>query len=123
LDDGWFRVLDGGSGWHIPIGGVDVSDPDDASRLWEVGFRNLQNNDIICISSTVESIKGPQSLNALAYQSRGNRSTREKIRQLADQHQYVGYRRIRGDGNCYYRSVIYGVLEQAVIRRDTRIFR
>ena len=28
------------------------------------------------------------------------------------------YRRIRGDGNCYYRAVVFGLIEQIILERD-----
>ena len=41
-----------------------------------------------------------------------NESFREKIKILSQD--YHGYRKIRGDGNCYYRAVMFGILEQAI---------
>jgi hypothetical protein len=31
---------------------------------------------------------------------------------------YIGYKAIRGDGNCYYRAIIYGLLEQIITRSE-----
>lgn len=42
-----------------------------------------------------------------------NPSLYDKVQDLTDQ--YVGYRKIRGDGNCYYRAVAFGLLEQLII--------
>lgn len=36
------------------------------------------------------------------------------IDELRTEHHYVGWKRIRGDGNCYYRAVIYSYLEHLV---------
>jgi hypothetical protein len=36
---------------------------------------------------------------------------------------YPGYRRIRGDGNCYYRAMVFGLLEQVIQRGDLQDFR
>jgi len=35
---------------------------------------------------------------------------------------YVAFRRIRGDGNCYYRAVIFGLLEQIAMHRRSERF-
>ena len=36
---------------------------------------------------------------------------------------YHGYRSIRGDGNCYYRAICFGLFEQIIERREPRRFR
>jgi hypothetical protein len=35
---------------------------------------------------------------------------------------YTGFRRIRGDGNCYYRAVIYGLIEFIVRTGRRKMF-
>ncbi len=36
---------------------------------------------------------------------------------------YEGFRSIRGDGNCYYRCVIYSIIEQAVLQNRRNVFK
>jgi len=42
---------------------------------------------------------------------------RETINYLKERG-YVGFKRIRGDGNCYYRAVIFGLIEQIVMHKQ-----
>jgi hypothetical protein len=42
---------------------------------------------------------------------------RNKVSQLTKF--YEGWRRVKGDGNCYYRAISYGLLEQA-LKSDKR---
>lgn len=63
---------------------------------------------------------GPrEALSSLMEEFRFNPAIAEKVRRL-EQRGYTGWRRIRGDGNCYYRSVGFGVLEQLVVAAGPR---
>ncbi|KAJ8607745.1 hypothetical protein CTAYLR_008611 [Chrysophaeum taylorii] len=33
---------------------------------------------------------------------------------------FVGWRAVRGDGNCYYRAIVFGVLEEAIAKAQTK---
>jgi len=58
---------------------------------------------------------GPQEpLTSLAEEFRHNASFVEKVRHLQSLG-YDGWRRARGDGNCFYRSAAMGLLEQTVL--------
>mmetsp|Transcript_72265 Transcript_72265/g.223306 ORF Transcript_72265/g.223306 Transcript_72265/m.223306 type:complete len:262 (-) Transcript_72265:287-1072(-) len=58
---------------------------------------------------------GPREpLSSLAEEFRHNASFAEKVRHLQSVG-YGGWRRARGDGNCFYRSVGVGLLEQTVL--------
>jgi len=55
---------------------------------------------------------GPREpLSSLIDEFRYNLKFADKVRHL-EQRGYVGWRRVLGDGNCYYRSVAFGLLEQ-----------
>lgn len=43
--------------------------------------------------------------------------------QLATDYEIAYYRRIRGDGNCYYRAVAYGYIEMIVLTRNSEALR
>lgn len=73
---------------------------------------DLKNNDIICVRFIIENIGPTLRLSVLAARDEFNQSIKEKVHHLSDV--YDSWRRIRGDGNCYYRSVIFGLLEQVV---------
>lgn len=58
---------------------------------------------------------GPREpLSTLIQEFRFNTSFASKVRRL-EQRGYTGWRRIRGDGNCFYRAVGFGLLEQLVV--------
>ena len=64
---------------------------------------------------------GPRTrIEFVAHNNRHNRSIGEKIAELKDKENYEGFRNIRGDGNCYFRAVAFGLLEYLVLsgRRD-----
>lgn len=42
----------------------------------------------------------------------------DKFRLLAKQYEYIGMRKVRGDGNCYYRAVLLGLLEQIFVSQN-----
>lgn len=54
-----------------------------------------------------------EGLNTLSDEFRFNAAFTDKVRQLRELG-YVGWRRVRGDGNCFYRAVAFGFLEQLV---------
>jgi hypothetical protein len=58
------------------------------------------------------SVGGKFRLSSIASQNKFNSSMRSKINTLSNH--YYGYRKIRGDGNCYYRAIIFGLLEQLI---------
>jgi len=62
-------------------------------------------------SSVVRNIGPRESLESLAHEFKFNRSFVEKVEQLKV-HGYSGWRRVRGDGNCFYRAVGFAFLEQ-----------
>lgn len=61
--------------------------------------------------SEVLNVRPREDIDALKDEFRHNPSMVSKIRKLADEHGYGHWRPIRGDGNCFYRAAIFGVLE------------
>jgi ubiquitin thioesterase protein OTUB1 len=44
------------------------------------------------------------------------------LRKIADlPKQYSSYRRVRGDGNCFYRAYVFAILEIIAVRRDAQL--
>lgn len=68
-------------------------------------------------SSDVPNIGERQPLSALEDTCRFNTGKVNKIRSLGCKG-YSCWRSVRGDGNCYYRSVIFGAFEAALLARD-----
>jgi hypothetical protein len=58
------------------------------------------------------NVGGKFPLVTIAQADSYNNSLQEKIQQLSQV--YAGYREIRGDGNCYYRAVVYGAMEMII---------
>lgn len=62
-----------------------------------------------------------KDISSMEDECRFNAGNIGKIRQLSED--YSHWRPIRGDGNCYYRTVIYGALESLLANRDMRRYR
>lgn len=56
------------------------------------------------------------NIHTLEEECRFNPGKLEKIRRLAQA--YCDWRSVRGDGNCYYRTVIFGALEALMVNHD-----
>ena len=63
--------------------------------------------------SSVPNIGPREELGSLASEFRFNPRFVQKVDRLG-QRGYEGWRRVRGDGNCFYRAVGFGLLEQLV---------
>lgn len=61
--------------------------------------------------SQVPNVRPREEIEALRDEFRHNAFMVGKIRKLADEHGYTHWRPIRGDGNCFYRAAVFGVLE------------
>jgi hypothetical protein len=91
----------------------------DSTSLITIG--ELRSSDVVVMHTSKDSM-GPRALlGNLRDHFKYNDSMRSKIDQLYSS--YVGWRSVRGDGNCYYRAIIFGLLEQAVYAKNrSRIF-
>jgi hypothetical protein len=88
------------------------------STIVEVNLADIHEGDVIELRKhRIGSISGKFSMLTISAIDRFNESLQHKVQSLTKL--YSGYRKIRGDGNCYYRSVIYGLIEQ-LIRTDNR---
>ncbi|KAG0480878.1 hypothetical protein HPP92_011736 [Vanilla planifolia] len=101
-----------------------------ASSCWEVlpeefEWSCYRDDDTLHQQAAIreEAIKIPylgdrEPLSALATEFElGSPILKEKIRLLGEQ--YVGLRRTRGDGNCFYRSFMFAYLEHILETQDT----
>jgi Peptidase C65 Otubain len=80
---------------------------------------DLTSEDTLLVTSSTEAdapIGFPLSLDILKGDFGFNRGLVDKVDMLKPF--YSGLRRARGDGNCYYRAVIFGLLEQIVHSQD-----
>lgn len=60
-----------------------------------------------------------EALSSLAWDFRFNRDFGDKVRAL-EAMGYRGWRRVRGDGNCFYRAVGFGLLERLAAQEGAR---
>lgn len=98
--------------WCVDIDNdIDMADIPNPSRI---NASQLKSGDVIAFGSNFDSIRPRSQLSHLCNSyHKTNEIMRNKISALSKA--YCGWRPIRGDGNCYYRAVIYGVLENAVL--------
>ena len=95
-----------------PTSNNDISLSDNNIDLY-FEFTNLKINSIIRVGGLRENIGPRAKLLVIAGAQRYNKPYLDKIKQLSKI--YDGYREIRGDGNCYYRAVAFGILEYLII--------
>lgn len=63
---------------------------------------------------------GPyEPLSTLAEEFKFNASFQRRVKSLEEKG-YAGWRRIRGDGNCFYRAVGFGLLEAATLSQEEK---
>ena len=99
-------------GWHCDI--VKMN-PD----FVEISLIDLQMNDIISVNRLQDAV-GPRKY-VKSIKSGRTASVSEWADQLMER--YCGWRPIKGDGNCYYRAVYYGLFEQLIYRKRFGIFK
>lgn len=95
--DGWSTIIDD----HAPI----------SSFVDKIVYLRRQRS---------ANIGGRFLLQHLQDTEKFNQHTSAKVSEL--KRSYIGYRQIRGDGNCYYRAVIYGLIEILVEAEKFHIF-
>ena len=79
----------------------------------QINISNLADGDVLTIHKHQFGSIGQRSrLGLIAIQDSHSDKIRRAI--LSKLREYIGFRKIRGDGNCYYRSVIFGMLEQTL---------
>lgn len=102
-DEGWSKELNYGNFSMIAtaIAQKRAADMNDELRT------------IMMLRSNRDPIGPRHRLAELQYNVRHNKLMRQRTAQLAEL-DYIGYRAIRGDGNCYYRAVMTGYLEHGI---------
>lgn len=65
------------------------------------------------------AVGGKFRLNTLVV-DKSNEYLTKRVHQMS--RTYKGYRKIRGDGNCYYRSICFGLLEQIIEMHNRHAF-
>jgi ubiquitin thioesterase protein OTUB1 len=100
-------------GWGIEIVGENNGDGIPISKLKHGDCIEVREFGIAAISAKL-------LLENIALQEKCNESLRNKVYDLSNS--YEGFRKIRGDGNCYYRAIIFGILEAIIISQDREAF-
>jgi ubiquitin thioesterase protein OTUB1 len=104
-----YMVYNDEFGWRKEISSSAFSEDDDN---YAVALSSLDHGVVVEIRTRKDSVGPRMELNLLASDFRHNKSMVEKVAQLGVG--YMGYRKVRGDGNCYYRAVIFGLLENII---------
>jgi hypothetical protein len=92
------------------------------SNSCECSLFDLSDGSIVEIRElATASVGGRFRMALIADADRNNDSLFYKVKSLCKT--YAGYKKIRGDGNCYYRAVVYGALEQIIKERNRQAFR
>jgi hypothetical protein len=106
--------VDRQSGWSRDLTEDCLATCDKCLSLFD-----LRDGDVIEVRRELAAAVGSKyRLSALAAIDQYNALIQTRVKELANL--YLGYRRIRGDGNCYYRSVAFGLIEQVIQRGDRR---
>ena len=87
--------------WATAVRPVDVIEDVSAPDTSTIGVTDLRTNDHLILCASKDNVGPKRKLEALAQNFKHNPALRAKVQSLAQA--YVGYRPIRGDGNCYYR--------------------
>jgi hypothetical protein len=72
----------------------------------------LSTDDTLTIRSNRDNVGPPSRLSLLFVQYSGNTHLQDKTKEL--NLFYSGWRPIRGDGNCYFRAVVFGFIENII---------
>jgi hypothetical protein len=78
-----------------------------------LSINDLKDDMRLKIQFIRDNIRSKMSIGSLILNYRLNECMQKKIRQLSKI--YSSWRPIRGDGNCYYRAIIFGFIEQIII--------
>jgi hypothetical protein len=72
----------------------------------------LHDDDTLTIRSNRDNVGPPCRISVLGAEYSGNKDLQYKTKEL--NLYYSGWRKIRGDGNCYFRAVIFGYIENII---------
>lgn len=95
---------------------------DDATVMSSAPRSRLARSDTMeasLQSSQLPNLGKFEPLSTLKDEFKFNKSFGEKVDGLIE-HEYKGWRRVRGDGNCFYRAVGFGLLEQIIAAPDSK---
>lgn len=101
--------------WYIELSGH--KDKFSREDKYSKGIDTLESGDIVLVKTNTDNVGVPSKLHLLSANYGYRQAMVNKINTLEEI--YEGWRSIRGDGNCYYRTVIYGLIEQ-IIRSNKR---
>jgi hypothetical protein len=90
----------------------------DISELYMTIYQIKSGMEFSIRRSKEANVEPRQSMAGIAFKDRHNKYFFTLLNELQKTHGVFAFRKARGDGNCYYRSVIYGLLEDIIIHRD-----
>lgn len=91
-------------------------EPENADSIF---ISDITSNDVLVVRCIRENVGAKRRINVLKHEFKNNSSLFDKINTLSEV--YEGWRSIRGDGNCYYRAVYFGLTEQIICTRDDEV--
>jgi hypothetical protein len=80
---------------------------------------SILRNSVIYLRHLLDNVGPKQPIKVLQHKFGHSDHICAKIDQLRTVYQYTSWRHIRGDGNCYYRAVLFGLIE-CLISSDRR---
>ncbi|OLL23091.1 Ubiquitin thioesterase otubain-like [Neolecta irregularis DAH-3] len=80
------------------------------TELTDEQIIDLEQKMLQEVRGDIPLVSSPVSLDELLQEYQGNSVFSEKIRELSET--FSTYRKIRGDGDCFYRTFAYGLLSQ-----------
>ncbi|XP_047331392.1 OVARIAN TUMOR DOMAIN-containing deubiquitinating enzyme 1-like [Impatiens glandulifera] len=115
LDADWSNIKDDETEVHVPYetGPLDV----DWSNFMDSDIRQQQSAILAAEAEKIPFVGDKEPLSSLEaeYQS-GSPILLEKIKVLSEQ--FDGIRRVRGDGNCFFRAFMFSYLEHILVSQD-----
>lgn len=107
-------------GWNIRIGRKKMKK---GSAAYDMSYLvTLPESSSIYVCCVYDSIRPRTQLDVLASRVDDYNEDTVKKKINALQASYIGFRTILGDGNDYFRAIIFGLLEQIVTNQDVSKF-
>ena len=119
-----YKLDDGG--WEVELCDLRLVDLEDGARGGDSGKQEQQQQQLLQDMASVRDLR-PNDVLVIRMRSLHKIGARSRLQGLGVTDPsfgkqlgkivatYAGFRRIGGDGNCYYRAVAYGALEQIVL--------
>lgn len=118
LEDARLFVMDT-TGWCLEVMNRGATAADYKNGL-VLSTGDLRDGDVVTLRGAKDAIRSRQALVTLAH--RGTVQNNELLAHKLElmQTRYIGWRGVRGDGNCYYRAVYFSLFEQILVDKTQR---